>query len=1272
MSCIDRMSIMGIRSFDNRSRESIQFFSPLTLIVGQNGSGKTTIIECLKYATTGILPPNTKGGAFIHDPKICGEKEVLAQVKLAFRNTNQVKMICTRSLQLSVKKTTRQQKTLDGQLLILKDNERTTISNRCAELDSQVPLSLGVSKALLDYVIFCHQEESFWPLSEPANLKKRFDEIFESLRYAKALDQIKGLKRDQETQVKVDQATLTHYRSDKERAEKIELRVHESLKRISCIRSKVEELDQEITETARLQDELFKSTEEYEQQMITIRHLESQSDIINTTINDLKSQMTITDESSEDLEKLHSNFAEKVKEEQELYKSLEKKRSDLESLLKSRRELLEKLTGDLGKIQGEIESLEKLKVKKSTMINEIVHRYNINEINEEGIMTEVSKYASLVNKNYEISSGKLKERQVAVRARIEGIKAHEMFLNNRVSEINSSLEKQLTTQKELRSRFEILFPVKLQREDFTKDVEKSDLWIKSLRQEYESKNLLELLDKHQTALSSVENRLDEISEIVDSYHKYSGVRTKLQVFEENKTNKSAILANQLMTLKSSFSEVMSYELKDDDNYNEELDKLVEDVRKKLQEKEEAESSLRSVRERLEIRISLSVQSINDLTENKKIKTKTLKSYSGTFASMISEIKALESEIEENRKTLHSLQFGSTFYEKAIEICVDQHACQLCQRSLDKEEEKLFVEHCHSMIDVIPSKSAEVYSHLETLTKTFKNLSEAKPIFDEIELLDKRLSETKTELSDLQGDLQGLDIRKDEIQSELDTLYLRRANLEKLQLLVKDISNLEEEIRTIDRETEVLRIELPSSIAHHNLDEIYAEREKLLEKRGYLRKQIERTKLEETSFKKKIDDAVLANNEQKLKLTKLNFQVNELEQLEKDINKSSEDCDLQKKKLLEVSSKQGSQAPFLNELESEYEKLEADIQEMAQKSRTEILEANEYLHQLNEWNSELRIDVSTKFKCIKEKKSNIGEEVRIIASKIESTDDNLRKLQERLADLRTRERNASDNLRLRALMRQLEEAVTQKNYLLSQQSHDDRESFRERMQILKSKYGALNAERAGLLGECKQLENSITKDKEELNMEFKDADERFRRQLIKTKTTGKANEDLGKYAKALDVAIMQLHSMKMNEINRIVDELWKQTYCGTDIDTILIRSDSEGKGNRTYNYRVCMVKGDAELDMRGRCSAGQKVLACIIIRLALAECLGVNCGILALDEPTTNLDEENICSLAKNLSRIVEFRRKQANFQLIVITHDEQFIRVKRDTNQKSMIVKEPL
>ena len=142
--------------------------------------------------------------------------------------------------------------------------------------------------------------------------------------------------------------------------------------------------------------------------------------------------------------------------------------------------------------------------------------------------------------------------------------------------------------------------------------------------------------------------------------------------------------------------------------------------------------------------------------------------------------------------------------------------------------------------------------------------------------------------------------------------------------------------------------------------------------------------------------------------------------------------------------------------------------------------------------------------------------------------------------------------------------------------------------------------------------------------------------------------------------MQYHSIKMEEINRITEELWKKTYQGTDVDTILIRSDHEAaKGNRSYNYRVAMVKQDVEMDMRGRCSAGQKVLASIIIRLALAECFGVNCGLIALDEPTTNLDRDNIRSLATSLHDIIEFRRHQSNFQLIVITHDEEFLKLMR-------------
>ena len=80
--------------------------------------------------------------------------------------------------------------------------------------------------------------------------------------------------------------------------------------------------------------------------------------------------------------------------------------------------------------------------------------------------------------------------------------------------------------------------------------------------------------------------------------------------------------------------------------------------------------------------------------------------------------------------------------------------------------------------------------------------------------------------------------------------------------------------------------------------------------------------------------------------------------------------------------------------------------------------------------------------------------------------------------------------------------------------------------------------------------------------------------------------------------------------------------------------------------------------------GQKVLASIVIRLALAEAFGINCGILALDEPTTNLDRGNVQRLAKELGGLIEARRANENFQLIVITHDREFVKMLSEFAEK--------
>jgi len=60
--------------------------------------------------------------------------------------------------------------------------QRGVISTKCAEMDAEIPHLLGVSKAVLENVIFCHQEDSYWPLAEPSALKKKFDDIFEATK----------------------------------------------------------------------------------------------------------------------------------------------------------------------------------------------------------------------------------------------------------------------------------------------------------------------------------------------------------------------------------------------------------------------------------------------------------------------------------------------------------------------------------------------------------------------------------------------------------------------------------------------------------------------------------------------------------------------------------------------------------------------------------------------------------------------------------------------------------------------------------------------------------------------------------------------------------------------------------------------------------------------------------------------------------------------------------------------------------------------------------
>lgn len=218
MAFIQKLQLRGIRSFSPENDETIEFYSPLTVIVGMNGCGrifmlifcelrmiftpwpvgKTTIIEALKYACCGSLPPGTRSGqAFINDPSMTDSSDVKAHIKLKFKNRRGFASVAVRLLQLTRKSSKLEFKALDAVLQTIDENGKSVSNSmKCSELDKQIPDLVGVSSAVMENVIFCHQEESDWPMQDGAMVKKKFDDIFDSARYSKALEAIMKAKKE--------------------------------------------------------------------------------------------------------------------------------------------------------------------------------------------------------------------------------------------------------------------------------------------------------------------------------------------------------------------------------------------------------------------------------------------------------------------------------------------------------------------------------------------------------------------------------------------------------------------------------------------------------------------------------------------------------------------------------------------------------------------------------------------------------------------------------------------------------------------------------------------------------------------------------------------------------------------------------------------------------------------------------------------------------------------------------------------------------------------
>ena len=461
MASIQKLSVRGIRAFSPEEEEQvISFCFPLTIIIGANGCGKTTIIEALKYAVTGSLPPGNKSGqAFVHDPKSAGSSTVKAQVKLKFKNRAGKTMIVCRSMELIQKKTTMQFKNLDGVIRTTDDQgNKQSLSHKCSELDRQIPVLLGVSKSILEHVVFCHQEDSSWPLMEGSVLKKRFDDIFDSTRYVKALEEIKNQKKIYANKVKDLLAQLNLLKGHKHAAGGYRAELDECNSQLSLIHDVMTELqgkiDEEKQKMSTLQEDLLKGDD----MEIMIDNLSNQEANVqaraDTHVKGLRQNFTDT-MSREDLENTLKGFEKEMKDGEQQLEQVNNRMTTIDEKIGELAQAKVYKSEEKGRLIGEKQSHDANTKARLDLMEELANKYGLDltfsqtQSSQMGMGTQQSRVSISDSTNMDIDDMTLTSgTQIQITA--EDLEA----FNRSVLAKKTELEDQLKEHREQASRGE--------------------------------------------------------------------------------------------------------------------------------------------------------------------------------------------------------------------------------------------------------------------------------------------------------------------------------------------------------------------------------------------------------------------------------------------------------------------------------------------------------------------------------------------------------------------------------------------------------------------------------------------------------------------------------------------------------------------------------------------------------------------------------------------------------------------------------------------------
>lgn len=1300
MSTIEQLYIRGVRNFGSHSEDaqSITFLAPITLILGQNGCGKTTIVECLKYALTGECPPGSEGGkSFVHDPKLFGRKETMAQVKMIVQDRCNARLSICRSMKVTIAKDKVTFKTIDSTLTQLanaddKTKKHESMSLRNANTDQAVSLFMGVSKAIINNVLFCHQEDSCWPLDEGKKVKTKFDAIFGITEYNKALDNIISLEKKYKAEVNMMEANiklLAHFKKEMDdktlSLEKYEQQLDDIKKQCKGCEEEVKPIDKRLLEIREIECEI--STYSKRKVELDTTHSNCIEQIAKLTKN-IKKKF---EGSLAELDLEIQSFNQRMSEMRFQRTDVEEQLAQLRNSTLELQNALTKQDKELYVTKQKSKSEQECKMQLTKCIDKFCEQLQITmEVNVAG---NPEKLQDMLNKTLETKQCEITElgdqNDQADKSRQTKIDELRMDITKSEQSLKTQEKQKLASEQESEALDNKIKQIEIsahQLKALEKQINEKDEEYERMTRDFNQDDYRQSIAKKKSSIAEKQTRFKKLDTQLTFLSSIAKLMAEINLKEKDLEKKN----QEIHRVKSKHSDNFNIFFKDPitNNYRRSLQNAYDKLRREI-------------------------QNLNEKANAEKLKEQ---SYEIERKNLIADIARMEKEVEQLEERIYqkcrstpydelilrskttiaklqlehgSLKSSEAMYKRYIQKIEEQTDCPLCHRDMSSDQACDLTTELTDEIQKLPDNISRSEKSLKAEQSKYEDLLQIKPAFEKIKELKDSLPQRKERLRKIE-ELLGDSVA--EYETQMSLLAEPTCNMELANSMLGDMTLLDEALKESGRfskDLEQLKLKLPknydASISSEVLqaektdvskeleteakaleaDQQYFEQE--LEKINRLRElrnglKDKRIKLQEgqqslPQFKERLDELTGILTTIATEITELKTKIQPLKQKlsaaveEKERLKKSEHS-----KLSELNRKYNSYKMIVQDIQ----RLNMQKQDFVSMKLTEKIE-----------------NLDSTILMTKEELGEVEKQYQACGKKLES-------IKTECLSQQSLERDLKDNRELKQMQKtETELAETCANLAKKLDNLDYRSVDCERKELVK-KRDTFSIRRGELLGRMGEVNNHVAQLKREVNEpKYKESLKNYRSAHFELAIRRRAINDLLEHRAALEWALIQFHSEKMRDINSLIRQYWRMIYKGNDIDFIEIdtEDDPEKKTStskrRNYNYKVVQSKNNSKIEMRGRCSAGQKVLASLIIRMALAENFSSNCGVFALDEPTANLDSINIKSLCEALNTIVEERQMQSNFMFIIITHDEDFIssmgkinsyhRVKRNYEGKSVI-----